>query len=371
MADSFHGCDGRERLESLESALRRRAEDLAVFFVFDRPELASERPGLSRTYFAERCAPDSQIEGMLAAVRAIGAQAELFEGDHKFLAALAAGHHKDIDKELQIAYNGLGYSVGADAFEPGRKSLIPLVADSYGLVCANSDAYACAFTLHKFHCFTLLDILDIRVPRTWHYRREEGWMKRSPPMGAKVIVKSTYESWSVGVTDRSVFLVDEDCERRVAEIAESISQDVTVQDFIAGREVYVPVFSCPKLVVSSPVESVLSRAPDDPDAVVTIEDSMKDEGVSYRLFDADPDLGDDLRSLALEVFRTLRLRGFARIDFRIDEDDQPWVIDVAVSPGVGPTGAGSTSLADYGFDYPSFIRLVIAATLGTKGLLAA
>ena len=55
----------------------------------------------------------------------------------------------------------------------------------------------------------------------------------------KVIAKSTYENWSVGVTDASIFHVDDSCDARVATIAEAIGQPVTVQQFISGTEVGV------------------------------------------------------------------------------------------------------------------------------------
>lgn len=54
--------------------------------------------------------------------------------------------------------------VRSGGFKPGRKSLIPAVADAYGVICANSNAYACAIGRHKFHYATLLRALGIRCP---------------------------------------------------------------------------------------------------------------------------------------------------------------------------------------------------------------
>jgi D-alanine-D-alanine ligase len=269
-----------------------------------------------------------------------------------------------------VAYNGLGYSVGDGAFRPGRKSLIPLIADSYGFTCANSDAYACAFTLHKFHCFTLLHAFGVRTPQTWQYGPASGWISGSPPSGTKVIAKSAYESWAVGVTRASVFVVDDSCTTRVAAIADEIGQAVTVQEFISGPEVYVPVLSCPELVTTPPVESILTRAPHDHDAFVTLDDNLDEDALFYRRFDGGDVVDERLRSSARQIFELLQLEGFGRIDFRVDAEGQPWVIDVAISPGMEAGGAGSKSLAEYGVDHASFIRLVVAASLATRGLLA-
>ena len=371
MADLPYDHSGKRRLQALEKALQKRGRDLAVLLVYDRPSLVEERPGLARTFFAERCVPDSQLHEMSNAFRAIGAHVEIFDGDHRFLEALADGRHGRIDRSLLVAYNGLGYSVGDGAFRPGRKSLIPLVADSYGFTCANSDAYACAFTLHKFHCFTLLYTLGVNAPMTWGYEPATGWINGLPPIGTKVIAKSNYESWAVGVTPTSVFTVDDLCTERVSTISEAIGQAVVVQEFISGLEVYVPVLSCPELVAAPPVESILKRGPHDHDAFVTIDDNLSEDSLSYRRFDSSDTVQERLCREAKQIFGLLQMEGLGRIDFRVDAKGQPWVIDVAISPGMEVGGSASKSLAEFGFEHPSFIRLAVAASLATRGLLAA
>jgi D-alanine-D-alanine ligase len=359
----------RHRLVKIEAALRRRARELAIFLIYDRPSRVNERPGLAQTYFAQRCESDEQLEQIIDAFRSVGAYAELFEGEQPFLAAVANGRLQGIGRPIQIAYNGIGWGIGPGGFQAGRKALIPLITDSYGLLCANADAYACVLTRHRFHCFTVLRSLGFRVPETWHYRLLEGWVGTSPPPGTKVIVKSTFEAWSVGVTEDSIFVVDETCDNRVARIAEEIGQPVTVQRFVSGPEVYVPVLSCPEQIVTPPVQAILSKAPGDPDAVMTIHDNLDEAAVSYETFQGPPEIIAELRSSASKIVQALQLQGFSRIDFRIDEAGCPWAFDVAISPGLENGGSGFTSLANYGFDHPAFLRLVVAGSLASHKLL--
>jgi D-alanine-D-alanine ligase len=360
---------GAERLRALEHMLVRQAHDLALFLVYDRPERERERPGLWRTYFARRCVSDEFLDAMIGAFRSVGAFVELFAGERALMRGLADERLQRLPHGMKAAFNGIGWGVGVEGFMPGRKALVPLIADAYGITCVNSDAHACAVTVHKFHSSLVLNSLGIRVPRTWHYRLRHGWIEHTPPRDTRVIVKSTYEAWSVGVTDDSIFTVDDSLDARVAAIAESIGQPVTVQEFITGREVYVPVWSIPGRVVTPPMEAVPTRAPDDPHAVTTIEDSIRGGGVQYRRFDGSPDLIERLSATALRVVDAFDLYGVARIDFRIDEEDRLWVIDIAIDPGLAVENSAFHSLSEYGFDHPEFLRLVIAATLSTKGLL--
>ncbi|MBS1871015.1 MAG: hypothetical protein JSS99_15290 [Actinobacteria bacterium] len=360
---------GAPRLRALERELVERADDLALFLVYDRPERERERPGLWRTYFAQRCVSDEQLDLTLAAFRSVGAYAELFIGEQAFMSALAERRLQRLDRQIKVAFNGIGWGIGPDGFMPGRKALVPLIADAYGMACVNSDAHACAVTVHKFHSSLVLDGLGVRVPRTWHYRQSHGWIGSAPPRGTRVIAKSTYEAWSVGVTESSVFSVDETLDARVAEIAGSIGQPTTVQEFVSGREVYVPVWSCPERIVAPPLETVVTRAPGDPDAVLTIEDSVRGGAVRYRRFHGPAELVERLSQTAVAVLEIFDLYGLARIDFRVDDAEQLWVIDIAIDPGIGVDSSAFMSVAELGFDHPAFLRAVVAATLGAKGLL--
>jgi D-alanine-D-alanine ligase len=308
---------------------------------------------------------------MLDAFRTIGAYVELFEGEQPLLQALVEGRLQRIDRPVKVIYNGVEGGVTRGGFKPGRNAVIPAIADAYGLICANSDAYGCALARHKFHYFTLLRTLDVPTPPVWHYRPSIGWVGgQAPPEGEKVIAKSTYESWSVGVTEDSIFTMDDSCEQRVAAIAEQIGQPVTVQAFVRGQEVCVPVLAHPGRVVTPAMEALMAKAVSDADAVMTIDDNLRDDAVTHRRLEAPPEFEARLASIALKAFDLLQLEAFARVDFRVDEGGTPWVTDVNASPGLSVNSSAFKSLNELGFSHASFLRIVIGATLGSRGILS-
>lgn len=358
------------RLQALRHRFDERAKEIAIFLVYDRPERVSERPELARTFFAERCVTDRQLDRMAETFRLAGSYVELFNGDHQFIEALAEGRLQSLDRPIKVVYDGTETGTVAGGFQPGRKSLVPAVSDSYRLVCANSNAYACAIGRHKFHYLTLLRALGERVPRTWQYRLGEGWATgERPEDGLRVIAKSTYESWSVGVTRDSVFRVDSSSEEHLSEIANRIGQAVTVQEFVSGLEVCVPVLACPEVMVTPPMQALLTRAPDDLDAVMTIDDTLADNGLVHRRLQTGDNLDAQLREAASRVFGILELSAFGRLDFRLDGSGIPWLFDVAVSPGIGPRSSAYRSTQVLGLEYPEFLRTLIGATLATHGLI--
>lgn len=344
--------------------------ELAMFLVFDRPGRAADRPGLERAHFARRCVSDEQLSQTVEAFRSLGAYVEVFDGEKPFIEALASGRLQRIGRPLKVVYNGIEGSIAPDAFKPGRKSLIPAVADVYGLTCVNSNAYGCGIGRHKYHYLTLLSRLGVRTPSTWHFRRHRGWAGgMRPPAGTKVIVKSTYEAWSVGVTEDSVFFVDESVDRRVTALADEIGQPVTVQEFIAGREICVPVLSSPARFATPPVEVVLAKAPGDPSAFMTLADNLAAAGVGYEVM-APGALTARLATEACAAFDGLELEGFARIDFRVDQHATTYLIDVGVSPGLSMHGSAYRSIGSLGYSHEQFLRIVVGATLASRGVFS-
>jgi D-alanine-D-alanine ligase len=355
------------RLRALRDDVLSRASELAVFLAFDRPQRVEERPGLARAYFAQRCATDRELSDLITAYRSIGAYVELMEGEQDLIRALATGRLQAVPRTLKIIYNGIEGGIAWDGFAPGRKALIPAVADSYGVVCSNSSAYGCALGRHKFHYFIVLDRLGLRVPATWHYRPSRGWAGgERPRAGMKVIVKSTYESWSVGVTIESIFVVDNTIDARVATIAARLGQPVTVQEFIEGTEVGVPIFGAPEPVVAPPMETILSKSPGDPAAVTTIDDNLDESAITHRRYDGKPKVMAQLHAATTRAFDVLELRGFARLDFRVDATGTAWVTDVGVSPGITVLDSAYRSLAELGFDHSAFLHVVLGATLASS-----
>ena len=309
---------------------------------------------------------------MIESLRDVGAYVELLDGDQAFIRAVAANRLQAVSRRLKLVYNGVEGGIGLDAFQPGRKALIPVVADAFDLVASNSNAYACAVGRHKFHYFTLLRALGIRTPMTWHFRLRDGWDGGvAPPSGTTVIVKSTYESWSVGVSEDSVFAYDRKQDGLIREIAASIGQDVCVQTFVSGPEVCVPVYATPERFATTPVRAILAKAPGDPNAIMTFQDVSRKDALTHSPYPEDEPGQQEMIRSAIRVFEALELGAFARIDFRVDRDGSPWVTDVGVSPGIGPGSSAFRSAHAEGLSYGEFVRVAMAATLAYRDLLPA
>lgn len=361
--------EAAERFQSIASEIERIGPEIALSLVFARPSLVERRPAIERVSYAERCISDAQLSELISSFRSIGSYVELFDGEIPFLDALVDGRLDALGRRFNLVHNGIGWGVTEGGFLPGRKSMIPALADSWGWIGTSSDAYTSSIALHRFHSFVLLRSLGVAAPPVWHFRPGRGWMGSRPPEGTKVITKSTYEAWSVGVTERSVFSVDESCEERLTEISESIGQPVTLQEFVSGREICVPIFALPELVVTPAIEQIITKAPGDGDAVLTLSDNFEPGAVEYVPFEGDSALLSAVRRNTIAAFEIMQSDFIGRMDFRIDGAGKPWLTDVAIEPGWGRNAALFRSVEQLGLDYPSFLRVVMAGALFAKRYL--
>jgi D-alanine-D-alanine ligase len=294
----------------------------------------------------------------------------LFASEIEFVTAAATDRLDVPGKPRRMVYNGIEGGIGTHAFGPGRKALIPALCDAFAIPCANSNAYACAIGRHKFHYSQILRANGLPVPPTWFYEIEHGWMLGyRPPPGVRVIVKSTYESWSVGVSVKSVFTVGQDLDERVHAISAEIGQSVCIQLFRKGQEVCVPILACPAMMALPPVGTLIARRPGDPEAVMTMEDNLAPGGVRhFRYEGADEATCRRAANLAGQCARVLGLSGLSRMDMRIDEGDIV-VFDIGVSPGITEKGSSAASFAALGYDHRRFVQLVFAGNLAARGLI--
>jgi D-alanine-D-alanine ligase len=92
-----------------------------------------------------------------------------------------------------------------------------------------------------------------------------------------------------------------------------------------------------------------------------IKDSKEYQNTN-RCFDFskdDQDLIDNVTSLAKECWYIFELRGYARVDFRIDNGGNPWILEINANPCLSPDAGFVSSAVHAGLDYDQIIERII------------
>jgi len=78
---------------------------------------------------------------------------------------------------------------------------------------------------------------------------------------------------------------------------------------------------------------------------------------------ADAALVERLRAMALACWRLFGLAGYARVDFRVDPQGRPWVLEVNANPCLSPDAGYPAMLERAGIGFDQAIERIVAPCL--------
>lgn len=184
----------------------------------------------------------------------------------------------------------------------------------------------------------------------------------------KYIIKPIWEEGSLGLDEDCVY---QGCNPNFLERLSIINpKDFFVEEFIDGREFNLSVLAGKNgPEVLPPAEIVFSNYPESKPKVVGYSAKWKEDSFEYkntsRTFsfkESDQYLLDKLKSIAIECWQTFSLNGYARVDFRVDSDGNPWVLEVNVNPCISPDSGFYAACNQAGISFQEAIRRIVNDT---------
>jgi D-alanine-D-alanine ligase len=189
--------------------------------------------------------------------------------------------------------------------------------------------------------------------------------------GGPFIVKSAHEDASIGLDDGSVVPA-----RAVPALIEARRRryggEWFAEAYVEGREFNQPLLEAedgtPELLPLGEMEFV-GWAPDRPRIVgyaAKWDPASPDYNGTPRTFEPRPGDGPlraRLAELALAAWRLFGLRGYARVDFRVDREGRPWVLEVNANPCLSSDTGFAAAADEAGLDQTELVRRIVEAAL--------
>ena len=189
-----------------------------------------------------------------------------------------------------------------------------------------------------------------------------------PPMALKwpVIVKPATQDASVGIENDSVCADRTQVEAKVRDLLARFDGPVVVEEYIEGREIMVAMIELPELVSLPPAEVLFDGKKPGDWNILTYSLKWNPESVSApSKFPADLDaaLAERLGDLARRAYRVLGARDYARVDFRVDQAGQPFILELNPNPEISEGPWFGSILASAGHDYRSILVRIVRQAL--------
>lgn len=278
---------------------------------------------------------------------------------------------RELPKKLAETRIDIAFNIAEGLSGRGREAQVPALLDMMGIPYTGSDSTTLCLALDKALTKRLLASYHIKTPQHVLVSRDEPATYKH--LRYPVIVKPNAEGSSKGISEISVAESAEELRLLVRRNLELYREDMLIEGYVPGREFTVGVLGNGKSAhVFSPMEIVYRRNTQGAYRVYSY--TVKQNFPDYVHYECPARLGAEaekrMAATARRVFEVLGCRDFARIDFRLTDDEKElYFIEINPLPGLAPSYSDFPMLAGFcGMPYDELVAGVLSAALNRSGL---
>ncbi|MCC6785474.1 MAG: D-alanine--D-alanine ligase [Planctomycetes bacterium] len=299
-----------------------------------------------------------QRDVVLAALRELGHEAE----------ALACGLDlASAERELRRRRPELVFNLVESMARTGRLiHFAPCLLDALAIPYVGAPADAIYVTSNKHLAKRLLIAAGLPTPPSWLLPDLE---RAGASASGRVIVKSLWEHGSVGLDASSVIDVRDAHELAAAMRArlDRLGGEAIAESYVDGREFNLALLGGPNgptVLPPAEIEFVAwdESAPRIVDWRAKWDESSHEYQDTPRRFDfdaVDAPLVARLVAIARAAWDCFGLRGWARVDFRVDRERGPFVLEVNTNPCLSPDAGFAAALQRAGIPFAQAIARIL------------
>lgn len=243
--------------------------------------------------------------------------------------------------------------------QPETEALVPEILEKQGISVTGCRAETLRLGLDKSAVKVRLKAAKIPTPDYQIMRPE---LLHTFKLWFPCIVKPCGEDASHGISTESVVTDFLALSERVRKVFNTYQGDVLVERFVSGREFNATVLSDSRVL---PVSEIVYTSSNKKPKLLTYAAKWEPDSAEYRNSQVvcPADLGRADRELiagtALRAWKSTGCTGCARIDMRMDEAGNLYVLEINPNPDISPDAGAARQAAAAGLSYPDFIETIL------------
>ncbi|MBA3760502.1 MAG: ATP-grasp domain-containing protein [Gemmatimonadales bacterium] len=218
----------------------------------------------------------------------------------------------------------------------------------------------------------LLAFDGILYPRFAVFSKQQGSFETGGNLRMPLFVKPLRSDSSLGIGGKSLVHDAVALMERVTAIRKELNDSALAEEYIEGREFYVGVLGNGQPKALPPIEVDFTGFPEGVPKVLDSkakwdENSKEYKGTKSVLANLPDELRAKLQKVAVAAFRALRVRDYGRVDLRLTDTGDIYVLEVNASCYLERSSEFAMSAAAAGLDYPRLIEKIVNLTLERYG----
>jgi len=258
-----------------------------------------------------------------------------------------------------VAFNLLVEFHGAATYDQHVASYLELLRTNYtgcnprGLTLARDKALAKEILTYR----------RVRMPRHQTFVKGRR-VRRLARLRFPLFVKSVSEEASLGISTASLVRDDEALAERVVWLHGHVGTDAIAEEYVEGREIYVGVLGNTRLATFPPRELKIDKLPEGAPVIATRRVKwniayQKKMGVRTEFAELAPALERELAKIARRAYKSLRMSGYGRMDFRIDPEGRPFLLEANPNADLAQGEDFAESAKKAGVRYSALIQRLL------------
>lgn len=243
----------------------------------------------------------------------------------------------DVLKQIERAQCDLVFNVCETFADDYRMEVnIAALMEMAGVKFTGSGTAGLLLAQDKILTKQLLEFHHVLSPRFAMF--DEHSFATSGDIAFPLIVKPAKSDASIGIGKKAVVKDMKELSARVADIREELDDDALAEEFIEGREMYVAVLGPPSAPEVLPIVELDfgkwdASKPKVANRDVKFGPETKDSPRLLIARDVSDELQERIERAATTAYRALKLRDYARIDFRVSaRSNAPYLLEVNPNP---------------------------------------
>ncbi|NPV11422.1 MAG: ATP-grasp domain-containing protein [Ignavibacteria bacterium] len=256
-------------------------------------------------------------------------------------------------------------SVGGESI---KEMYVAGIYELYNIPYTGCSAVTLGLCLNKHRAKLLMKGAGFNVPDWKLYANPSKIIFDSKPE-FPMIVKPSQEDASVGISEQSVVYNENELKEQLEFIYNTLKQPVLVEEYIEGREINSAILGDKEKVALPLSEISFDTLPDDLPKIVTydgkwIKDSLYCQNtIPVCPAPLDDELAEHIKRIALDVSNLFGCRDYCRVDFRIDKNNKPYILEVNPNPDISKDAGFARAAKAYGLDYDELLIRIIEFAL--------
>jgi D-alanine-D-alanine ligase len=251
---------------------------------------------------------------------------------------------------------------------PEAEAAVAYLLSELGLTYTGCQGDALSLALDKARAKSILKESGVDTPR---YQLLDGETLDAFHLNYPCIVKPCAEDASHGISADSVVSDAATLARQVGRVTDAYGGGALVEEYIEGREFNATVLGnkAPEVL---PISEIVYSLPPGMPRLLTFPSKWEPESFYFRFTrpvcpaEIEPDLHDQIADAAVSTFRLLGCSGYARVDFRLDAQGRPLVLEANPNCDISPTSGAARQARAAGMTYSQFVERIALIPLGRE-----